>query len=165
MLLTIFLAIIICAAVTLMLIAGVAFVQNARMFSSAPKEAREVLQPRNEELFYGARTIGWVMMIISALVILGAVVTAIWDGIRSGYSFAQFFVRFLSIFTAFKVYDMVFIDGFLLCKSHFFQYYYPEVEPVFNGRKYGFNIKSQLLRLLVIYPAVSALIAWACTQF
>jgi hypothetical protein len=135
------------------------------MFSSAPKEAREVLQPRNEELFYGARTIGWVMMIISALVILGAVVTAIWDGIRSGYSFAQFFVRFLSIFTAFKVYDMVFIDEFLLCKSHFFQYYYPEVEPVFNGRKYGFNIKSQLLRLLVIYPAVSALIAWACTQF
>ena len=165
MLLTIFLAIIICAAVTLMLIAGVAFVQNVRMFSSAPKEAREVLQPRNEELFYGARTIGWVMMIISALVILGAVVTAIWDGIRSGYSFAQFFVRFLSIFTAFKVYDMVFIDGFLLCMSHFFQYYYPEVEPVFNGRKYGFNIKSQLLRLLVIYPAVSALIAWACTQF
>ena len=165
MLLTIFLAIIICAAVTLMLIAGVAFVQDVRMFSSAPKEAREVLQPRNEELFYGARTIGWVMMIISALVILGAVVTAIWDGIRSGYSFAQFFVRFLSIFTAFKVYDRVFIEGFLLCKSHFFQYYYPEVEPVFNGRKYGFNIKSQLLRLLVIYPAVSALIAWACTQF
>ena len=113
MILTMFLAIAVCAAVTLMLIAGVAFVQDVRMFSSAPKEAREVLQPRNEELFYGARTIGWVMMIISALVILGAVVTAIWDGTRSGYSFAQFFVHFLSICKG-GSYDKCNV----ICKSH-----------------------------------------------
>ena len=32
-----------------------------------------------------------------------------------------------------------------------------------EGRKYGFNIVSQLLKLFVIFPTVSALAAWICT--
>lgn len=42
---------------------------------------------------------------------------------------------------------------------------YPETEPALNDRKYGFNLKSQLLKLLVIFPVVSALVAWVCTLF
>ena len=54
MLLTIFLSIVICAAVSVMLVSGVAFIQEMWMFSSAPKEAREKLLPREKELFKGA---------------------------------------------------------------------------------------------------------------
>ena len=165
MLLTMFLAIVFCAAVTILMIAAVAFVQDNRFFSSAPKEAQELIKPRNEELFYGARAMGWVLMIISILVILGVGVISIWDGYRSGFSFWQFFLRFVLIFTIYKAYDMIFFDWFLLCRFHFFQHYFPEVESVYNGRKYGFNIKSQLLKLLVIFPAASALAAWICTLF
>ncbi len=163
MLLTIFLAIVFCAAITLLLISAVAFVQDTRFFSSAPKEALELLKPRNEELFFGARAMGWVLIILSVLMILGVGVISIWDGFRSGFSFLQFFLRFVLIFTIYKAYDMFFFDWFLLCRFRFFQYYYPEVAPVYDGRKYGFNIKSQLLKLLVIFPAVSALAAWICT--
>lgn len=165
MFLTVFLAVVFCAAITLLLISAVAFVQDKRFFSSAPKEALEVLKPRNEELFYGARTTGWVLMIISILMILGVGAVSIWDGFRSSFSFIQFFLRFVTIFTVYKAYDMIFFDWFLLCKFHFFQHYYPEVESVYSGRKYGYNIKSQLLKLLVIFPAVSALAAWICTLF
>ena len=165
MLLTIFLAIVFCAAITLLLISAVAFVQDTRFFSSAPKEALELLKPRNEELFFGARAMGWVLIILSVLMILGVGVISIWDGFRSGFSFLQFFLRFVLIFTIYKAYDMFFFDWFLLCRFRFFQYYYPEVAPVYDGRKYGFNIKSQLLKLLVIFPAVSALAAWICTRF
>ena len=165
MFLTVFLAIVFCAAIMLLLISAVAFVQDKRFFSSAPKEALEVLKPRNEELFYGARTTGWVLMIISILMILGVGAVSIWDGFRSSFSFIQFFLRFVTIFTVYKAYDMIFFDWFLLCKFHFFQHYYPEVESVYSGRKYGYNIKSQLLKLLVIFPAVSALAAWICTLF
>ena len=165
MVLTVFLAIVFCAAITLLLISAVVFVQDKRFFSSAPKEALEVLKPRNEELFYGARAIGWVLMLLSVLAILGVGVIAVWDGFRSGYSFARFFLRFMLIFTIYKAYDMIFFDWFLLCKFHFFQHYYPETAPALNGRKYGFNIKSQLLKLLVIFPAASALAAWICTRF
>ena len=56
MLLTLFLAIVFCAAITLMLLSAVAFIQDKKFFSSAPKEAQEVLLPRDHELFFGART-------------------------------------------------------------------------------------------------------------
>ena len=86
MLLTIFMAIVFCAAITILLISAVAFVQydgtNKWFFSSAPKEALKLLKPRKEELFYGAKTMGWVLMIISILIILGVGVISVWDGFR-----------------------------------------------------------------------------------
>ncbi|MBR7037830.1 MAG: hypothetical protein IKI21_01075 [Oscillospiraceae bacterium] len=163
MLLTVFLTIVFCAAITLMLFSAVAFIQDIRFFSSAPKEAQAVLQPREQELFYGARVIGWTLMAFSLLMILGVGVVAIWDGARSGYTFWQFFLRFVFIFTVYKLYDMTFFDWYLLCRARFFQHFYPETAPVYNGRRYGYNIKSQLLKLLVIFPAASALAAWICT--
>ena len=165
MLLTVFLAIVFCAAITLMLISAVTLIQNEKFLSSAPKEALELLKPRTEEAFFGARTMGWVLMTISILLILGVGVISVWDSFRSGYTFGEFFLRFVMIFTIYKVYDMVFFDWFLLCKFRFFQFYYPEVEPVYNGRKYGYNLKSQLLKLIVIFPAASALAAWICSRF
>ena len=164
MILTVFLAVVFCAAVTMLLVAAVAFVQNDKFFSSAPKEARELIQPRPNELFYGARVLGWVIMLFSVVLILGTGVLSIWDGVRRGYTFMQFFIRFVLIFTIYKLYDMVFFDWFLLCRFQFFQYFYPEITEVYNGRKYGFNIRSQLLKLLVIFPAASALAAWLCVK-
>ncbi len=165
MLLTLFLAVVFCAAITLLLISAVAFIQNTKFFSSAPKEAQALLKPRNEEIFYGARAIGWVLAIISILMILSVGAVAIWDGFRSGFSFFDFFLRFVLIFTIYKAYDMTFFDWFLLCRSRFFQHYFPEVESVYTGRKYGYNLRSQLLKLLVIFPAASALAAWICSLF
>lgn len=165
MILTIFLSIIFCAAMTLMLFSAIAFIQNIKYFSSAPKEAREVLIPREKELFYGAHAIGWVLMAFAIIMILGVGFISIWDGFRNSFSFLQFFIRFVFIFSAYKIYDMVYFDYFILMKYHFFQYYYPEVEEVYANRKYGYNIKSQLLKLLIIFPATSALAAWICSLF
>lgn len=165
MILTIFLAIVFCAAITIMMFAAVAFIQDKKFFSSAPEEARKVLLPRDKELFYGARTIGWTLMVFSFLMIAGVGVISIWDGLRSNYTFVQFFLRFVLIFTIYKIYDMVCFDYFLLMKYHFFQFYFPEVESVYSNRKYGYNIKSQLIKLLVIFPAASALAAWICSHF
>ena len=165
MLITIFLAIVFCAAVSLMLLSAVAFIQDKKFFSSAPKEAQNILKPRNTELFYGARVIGWVLMGFSIAMIIGVGVISIWDGFRCSFTFRQFFLRFVLIFTIYKIYDMVCFDYFLLMKYKFFQYYFPEIESVYSNRKYGFNIKSQLLKLLVIFPAASALAAWICALF
>ena len=122
-----------------------------------------MIKQKDKELFYGAKKIGWTLFVLSVLMILGVGVISIWDGIRSGFTFWQFFIRFLVLFTVYKVYDMIFFDYFWLLKFRFFQYYYPEAGDVMEGRKYGFNIKSQLLKLLVIFPAVSALAAWICS--
>ncbi len=66
MLLTIFLTIVFCVAITLMMFLAVAFIQDKKFFSSAPKEAQEVIIPREKELFYGARIIGWTITDIRA---------------------------------------------------------------------------------------------------
>ncbi len=165
MLLTVFLSIVFCAAISLMLLSAVAFIQDKKFFSSAPKEAQEVLLQRDNELFCGARTIGWTLMVFSILMILGVGVVSIWDGFRNDYAFRHFFTRFVIIFTVYKLYDMICFDYFLLMKFHFFQYYFPEVGSVYPLKKYGFNIKSQLLKLFIIFPAASALAAWICTLF
>ena len=165
MLLTIFLAIVFCAAISLLLLSIIAFIQDKKFFSSAPKEMQEVIKPRENELFYGARAIGWTLIIFSFIMIAGVGIVSIWDGFRSGFDFWRFFLRFVIIFTVYKIYDMVCFDYFLLMKFKFFQHYFPETESAFQGRKYGFNIKSQLLKLLVIFPAASALAAWICTLF
>ena len=148
-----------------MLLSAIAFIQDKKFFSSAPKEAQEVVKPREKELFYGARAVGWTLMVFSFLMIAGVGVISIWDGFRSDFTFIQFFLRFVTIFTVYKIYDMICFDYFLLVKYNFFQFYYPEVESVYTGRKYGYNIKSQLLKLLVIFPAASALAAWICSLF
>ncbi len=165
MVLTLFLTLVFCVAITLMMIAAVAFIQDPKMFSSAPKEAQRAILPRDKGLFYGARVIGWTLMIFSFLMILGVGVIAIWDGLKTGYTFWQFFLRFVFIFTVYKLYDMVCFDYFLLMKFHFFQFYFPEVESVFRNRKYGYNIKSQLIKLLIVFPAASAVAAWVCSMF
>ena len=108
MLLTVFLAIIVCAAITLMLISAVAFVQNEKFFSSAPKEARDIIQPRKKEVFPGARVFGWVLMLFSLLMILGVIVIGAWDGVKNHFTFLQFFTRSLVILTVYKLYDMTF---------------------------------------------------------
>ena len=111
------------------------------------------------------RTIGWVLLALSVLMIAGALAVAVWDGFRNGFTFLQFFIRLVTIFTVYKLFDMIFFDYFLLLKLHFFQHYYPEVENAFAdpNRKYGFNIKSQLVKLISVFPAISALVAWICT--
>ena len=165
MLLTIFLSIVFCAAITMMLLSAVVFIKDKKMFSSAPAEALVLVRDREQEEFRDARKIGWALMIMSILMILGVGVVSVWDGFMNGFTFWQFFLRYVLIFTIYKIYDMTFFDYFLLCRSHFFQYFIPEVTPVYTNRKYGYNIKSQLLKLLVIFPAASALAAWICTLF
>ena len=160
---TIFLIVVFCVAIAMMLFSAVAFIQDKKFFSSAPKEAQVVIEERTEELFPGARAIGWTFFVLSLLMAFGVMVFSIWDGFRNNFTFGQFFLRFVIITTVYKLCDMILIDYFLLLKFGFFQYYYPEAKEVMKGRKYGFNIKSQLLKLFVIFPAVSALIAWICT--
>ena len=61
MLLTLFLAITFCASITIMLISAVVFIKDKKLFSSAPKEALELVIDRKQEEFYGARKVGWTL--------------------------------------------------------------------------------------------------------
>lgn len=159
---TLLLLALVIAGVMLMLWAGVALVQDKRYFTSAPKDVQEAIQPRDER-FRGARALGWILIAVAAALIVGAVVVAVVDGVRRGWGFGEFFLRFLVLLEGYKVWDMVFLDWFLLTKSRFYQHYYPEVEGCESLRRVGFNKKSQLVKLCIAFPLIALALAGACS--
>lgn len=88
---TFILTIIMMAGLFMLLWGAVGFVQDKRLFSSAPKEIVAVIQPKTER-FSGQHIVGWCMMILGLLLMIGAVIFGAWNGVRNDFAFRQFFV-------------------------------------------------------------------------
>lgn len=161
MILTIVLAVVMMAGLFLMLWGAVGFVQNKKFFSSAPREALEVIQPK-EERFNGQHIVGWIMLILSLLLMGGALIYGAYDGIKNGFGFWQFFARFAVMLLLLKAYDVLFFDYYLLCRSGFFPHYYPEVKLIYGPHLFGFNKKSHIVQAALIIVG-SLIAAWVCT--
>ncbi|MBQ8133540.1 MAG: hypothetical protein IJ192_03895 [Clostridia bacterium] len=161
MITTFILSIIMMAGLFLLLWSAVALIQDKKFFTSAPKEAQAVIQPK-EERFPGAHALGYALGIFAILLMGGAVIYGCWDGIRSNYSFWQFFVRFLIMLWGLKLFDILFFDYYLLCRSKFFSHYYPEVADLYGPHLFGYNRKQHLVHIIVCL-FLAALIAWICT--
>ncbi|WP_305557600.1 hypothetical protein [Methanobrevibacter sp. V74] len=89
MFLTITLSIIIMFAVVLMIVSGVDFIQNKRLFTSAPQDIQDAIVPDNER-FRGAHLIGWILDILSVLIIIFSILYAFIDGINHNWKFCRF---------------------------------------------------------------------------
>ncbi len=162
MLVTLVLSVIMMAGLFLMLLAGVAFIQDKKYFTSAPKDIQAVIQPR-EERFAGAHALGWFLMALSVLMMIGALIYGGWDGIQNTFSFMQFFGRFSIMLLLLNAFDILFFDLFLLTHSHFYQHFYPETEGCEGFHQFGFNWRSHLI-MIILSPVVAAVLAWVCLR-
>lgn len=160
MLITVICAVMMMAGLFIMLYAGVALIQDERFFTSAPKEVQAAVQPRDER-FPGAHALGWCLIALSFTLFIGAVVLGGWDGIRNGFPYWKFLVRFTAMLWLLKAYDIMFFDFVLLCRSGFFPRFYPETKPVLGPHLFGYNKKTHILHI-VLSPAVAAALAGIC---
>ena len=80
----------------LILYGGVAFIQDKRFFSSAPKENLEAI-PDKKQRFRGASIVGWIIEVIALALFAGAVILAAWDGVKNNFGFGLFFARFIAM--------------------------------------------------------------------
>ena len=158
---TILLSILSMIALFVLLYGAVAFVQDRRFFTSAPKDIQAVATD-HEERFPGQRIIGWILIVIALGMFAFVLIYAGYDGIRNNFTFWDFFFRYLIILYLLKAFDIICLDYYLLTKSHFFQHYYPETEGCEGYHNFGFNRKEQLIRI-AIFPFVSLLLAYICT--
>lgn len=158
---TITLSVVMMAGLFLMLWSAVGFVQDKRFFTSAPKAAQEVIQPK-EERFKGQHAVGWMLMLLSLVLMGGAVIAGAYDGFQKDFGFRQFFVRFATMQMLLKAFDILFFDWVLLCRSNFFAHYYPEVKDLYGPEIFGFNKKSHLIQIVLMLLG-SLLAAWICT--
>ena len=157
MLLTLLLSFVLILALCLLLYAAVGLIQNRKLFTSAPKDIQTAALDHPER-FRGAHALGWKLAIISLLAMVGAFLYGGYDGIRNGFTFWQFFLRFIVMLYLWKAFDIICLDWLLLTKSHFFQRFYPETEGCEGYHRFGFNRKEQLIRI-ILFPFVAALMA------
>ena len=162
MIITLLLSLMLMAGLFLMLLAGVGFIQDTKFFSSAPKEVRDVIRPR-EESFKGAYAIGWSMAVFSVLLMTGAFIIGAWNGINNGFGFGQFFIRFIVMELLLKAFDILFFDWVLLCNAgfNFFPHFYPETKEVLGHYLFGYNWKTHLAHIIGSFM-VAAVLAWVC---
>ncbi|MCR5128942.1 MAG: hypothetical protein K6B69_12675 [Lachnospiraceae bacterium] len=147
----------------LMLWGGVGFIQDKKFFSSAPVEVQNAVPDSKPERFKGQHTIGWVMIVLSFVFMIGALVLGAWDGIRNGFDFQQLFVRFIIMLLGLKAFDIGFFDWVLLCNAgfNFFPHYYPETKPVLGHYLFGYNWKTHATHILAGFPLM-AIISGIC---
>lgn len=153
-------AVIVMAAYFLLLYGAVGFVQDKRFFGSAPKENLAAI-PDKKERFPGAHTVGWTIITVALLLFVGALALAVWDGVKHDFGFWQFFGRFLAILYLMELYDILFFDWYLLCRSNFFPHFYPELKGVVGPHMFGYN-KNQHIAHFILYIPASAAIALFC---
>lgn len=151
------------AALFLLILVAVAMVQDRRLFKSAPKDIQAAAL-EHDEPFRGARMIGWVLLVIIALIFPAAFLYGAWDGLRNDFTFWQFAGRFLAMLYLMKAFDIIFLDWFLLTKSRFFQHFYPETKDCAGYHQFGFNRREQLARIIV-FPFIALAATWVCTLF
>lgn len=116
---TILASVMIMAGYFLLLYGAVAFIQDKRFFTSAPKELYVLIPEKRPERFCGAHVVGWMIVVFALLLFAGALALSVWDGIRSDFGFAAYLGRFLVMLYAMEIYDIVFFDWVLLCHSNF----------------------------------------------
>lgn len=158
---TIILSIAMMAELFLMLWSAVGFIQDKRFFTSAPKAAQDVIQPKAER-FRGQHAVGWLLMIFALGLLIGAIILGASDGLQKGFGFWQFFVRFALMQLLLKAFDILFFDWVLLCNSNFFAHYYPEVKGIYGPEIFGYNKRAHLIQIVLMLVG-SLLAAWICT--
>ena len=160
MILTLGLSLIMMAGLFLLLLAGVGFIQNKKFFTSAPKVVYEAVEVKAER-FRGQFILGWILALLAVLCMVGAVIIGAADGIKNGFTFLQFYVRFAVMMVLLKAFDVFFFDWFLLCRSNFFSHFYPEVKALLGPQLFGYNKKDHLTHILAMLVG-SAVLAGLC---
>ena len=153
-------AVMVMVAYFLLLCGAVGFVQDKRFFGSAPKENLAAI-PDKKERVPGAHTLGWAIIAVALLLFVGALTLAVWDGVKHDFGFWPFFGRFLTILYLMELYDILFFDWYLLCRSNFFPHFYPELKGVVGPHMFGYNKKQHIAHIILYIPS-SAVIALFC---
>ena len=149
---TIILSVIMMLGLFLMLWGAVGFVQDKKFFTSAPKMVYDAVEPKNER-FKGQHAVGYIMIIISLVMLVLPIVLGIYDGIKNNFTYFELFFRLVFMTVSLKVFDILFFDLYLLCHSGFFSHYYPEVKKHLGQHLFGYNIKEHLLHILICVVA------------
>ena len=161
MLTTVFLTGIMCVLLFLMIWSAVFFLPWKRLMDFMPEDVKEKAIDHKPP-FKSAPVFGWICLVLCMLGFVCVIVYGGLDGIRRGYSFPQFLVRFLIILFGVKAFDIIGLDFIMLTKTQFVQHYLPETKGCSGYQDFGFNRKEQI-KQIVLLPFAAVITAWICS--
>lgn len=124
---------------------------------SAPKDIQEKVLAR-PDLPKSRTVLGIVLAILLLLAVLALLVWAGADAVQRNWGFGAIFARFLILLDGYKIFDMICFDWILLTKLNIFQRLFPETVGCRGYESFGFNLKSQIIKLIV-FTVISFVIA------
>lgn len=139
---TVFITILFCMVMFFTIWTGVALYPIPQISSFMPKDLQEKLK-NHKPPFQGAKILGLVLIIIEVVALIGLLIYMIWEGIHNGFTYGQFFARFVIVLYGEKMFDILFMDYFLITRTHFFQHFFPETEGCEGYNQFGYNKKEQ----------------------
>lgn len=118
-----------------------------------PRDVQKALKPRLDDLGNGPQ--GWRITGIVLLALIGVTALAVYlaggmDGMRRGYDFWRFFLRFIMMSYGVELFRIIAIDFFLMSKSDFFQRRLPETADCEGYKDFGYNRDRQLRGVIAI---------------
>ena len=160
---TLILTFVLCVLLFLMIWAAAYFYPWEGFLTFFPEDVAEKAR-LHKPPFPAAPALGRIFMALCGLGMVGVIVWGSWDGVRNGYTFGQFLVRFLILLYGLKAFDIIGLDYVLITRTRFFQHYIPETEGCAGYRRFGYNRKEQIRRI-VLMPFAALLTAWICSLF
>ena len=160
---TLILTLTMCVLLFLMIWAATYFYPWEGLLTFFPEDVAEKAR-LHKPPFPAAPALGWISMALCGLGMVGVIVWGGWDGVRNGYTFGQFLVRFLILLYGLKAFDIVGLDYFLMTRTRFFRHYIPETKDCAGYHRFGYNRKEQVKRI-VLLPFAALFAAWVCTLF
>jgi len=118
------------------------------IIKTAPEDVQERLANRPDPPLW-KKILGFILAGACLVGIAGILIYAGVDCVRSGMGFGDIFLRYLTLFEGYKIFDMVVLDWLMLTKLHVYQRFFPEVEGCESMEHFGFNLKSQLVKVIV----------------
>ena len=125
---------------------------------TAPKDIQEKVLARPDAPIWKTVT-GCILAVLILLCAVGVLIYAGMDAVKNHMNFMEIFIRYLILLEGYKIFDMICFDYILLTKLNVFQKFFPETIGCKGYEKFGFNLKSQIAKL-IIFAIISLVTAW-----
>ena len=125
---------------------------------TAPKDIQEKVLARPDAPIWQTVT-GCILAVLILLCAVGVLIYAGMDAVKNHMNFMEIFIRYLILLEGYKIFDMICFDYILLTKLNVFQKFFPETIGCKGYEKFGFNLKSQIAKL-IIFAIISLVTAW-----
>ena len=127
----------------------------------APDDIKEMMEKIPDRASW-VNIIGVCIMIVGFVGVIAVFIWAMVDTVKTDMSFSAAFIRFFMIAEGYKLFDIVCFDYLMLTKLKLPERIYPETAGAKGYDNFGFNAKSQTIKM-VVFCGISLILAFVLT--